>query len=267
MHATRTELAVSREPRTIEYEVCIKASDLDGLAGKYVSSDNSSVTLDGFSTSIYSSGTAVVTEREGKVTVYSYVVNALGEIALTNEKTYVFAEVEAGTAGAFTGNGRSYALIETDYFYSRTGTEANGVTYKFDGHGTAYTNNGKTLSYTIVSYDELRFEYTLTLSDGKNEYKAVYTRIIGEYNMEVSPDWLKGVTATDADGKTYTFDGEGKATDGLNATYEYTVERYNPADGTYTVSMVITSSESNTEYEAVYNPANGSIVLTEKSED
>lgn len=179
MHATRTELAVSHEPKTLVFEVCMKADDIDNLSGKYVNSDGLEITFDGFSTSIYSSGTAVLRDSSGKTTVYSYVVNKLNEIELkqvTDEGTviYVFKEVAAGTTGAYTGNGHSYVITGTDYFYSRTGTDAAGITYKFDGHGTVTTSNGKTFSYVIESYDDIHYEYTLTLTQGSEKYTAVY---------------------------------------------------------------------------------------------
>ena len=274
MHAKRTELAVSHEPKTLVFEVCMKAGDIDNISGTYVNSDGSSMTLDGFSTSIYSSGTAVLSDKSGKTTaVYSYVVNKLNEIELkhvTDDGTviYVFEEVAAGTEGAYTGNGHSYVITDTDYFYSRTGTDAAGIIYKFDGHGTVTVSNGKTFSYVIESYDDILYEYTLTLTQGEEKYTAVYTRIIGEYNMTVSPDYLKGVTAADAEGNTYTFDGEGKATSG-NEVYAYTVDRYNANANEYTLTLSISVASGDTtvthEYTAVYNCNTHSITLTENA--
>lgn len=186
----RTELAVSESADTRgEHDLCLKASALDKHAGAYTAADGAMVVLDGLTTSTYGTGngTASVWDKDGKLTAtYSYKLNSLGELELKGDKTFIFAEEENG---AYVLDGKSFTLIEADWFYQRSIVDSAKNSYVFDGHGTVRVSDGKVYSYVIKGYDDVSLVYSLEFTDadgGKREaeYDLALAKLIfaGESN-------------------------------------------------------------------------------------
>ena len=261
------ELAISLVPNTGSgFEVCIKAEARDSLLGTYTAADGSAVVLDGFLTSSYANGgTAVLKDKDGKfVASYTYTRNSLNEIQFKGDKTLVFLEAESGAEGAYVKDGASYVLVETDELYLRSSADAAGIRYTFNGRGKVTATNGMVFDYVIESYDEIRYEYKLTFTNGNNEYAVVYSRN-SSIGITVSPDYLKDVAAY-APGDSnlvYVFDGKGTVTfsssAGDNKDYKYVINAYNRETNSY--ELTFTDKDSK-DYNAVYSVVGNTVTVT-----
>lgn len=179
------ELAVSEQPNTnSSFDVCMKAERLDSVHGIYVS-DNGTLELDGFSESKFGAGSAILKDNDGDVTaVYSYKINIIGEIELA-DGAKIFVSCDKDKDGAYEFNNKYFELVDADYFYLRTGYDADGNSYFFNGHGTLVKNETVVMTYIIEDYNDLLYEYYLTFVENESgeEYEVVYDRSAPEYRI------------------------------------------------------------------------------------
>ena len=89
-----------------------------------------------------------------------------------NRVTYLFVECAASDEGAYTLNGKSHKIVETQ-LYRMEAYDLDDVLYTFDGVSKAYTADGKVYSYTYDGNDTLNKEYAFTFTDSEGKVRKV----------------------------------------------------------------------------------------------
>lgn len=169
--ANSVELAISEQNNTFgEFELCLKASEVDAFRGSYVSDDGSFVVLDGFGNSRFGKGKATFYTADGELSaVCSYTINKFGMPEMSDNGKKVFKSVSVDTQGAYKLGDKAYSIVATDFLYGVIARGDDGVLYTFDGVGGITDSNGHVYAYEGAVRDthNLCVNMTVTAEDGK----------------------------------------------------------------------------------------------------
>lgn len=144
---------------SLSYGDYILCAPVDELFGEWTRGD-ATFAFDGMANSSLTYGYALLTEGDSAQT-YLYLADGHGGIIIWNSVkqddrilTYKIVWCGADEAGAFVCGDRAFKLVQIDELYMLSATDGSGVTFTFDGMGTATASDGVTYSYTVLSVDE-----------------------------------------------------------------------------------------------------------------
>ena len=248
-----TELIVSMQHgNASQYSVCVAPDSLDGYQGTYNAADTGNyLTLDGFGSAKFVSGTAELYANGEKVETYTYTIGTFGMEFSKGTKKYLFVECLSTDSGAYGKDGAYRKLVECDALFGYTAYLASlnedgklvtdkSVSFTFNGIGKLTCSNGTTYSYTINLRDRASLQYVLTLDNNGTISRAVLNYGGENITLELGAcDVAPLGTFTDAKNVSYMFDGLSNLSVGGtfyvtadNATTSYV---YRVADGTITI--------------------------------
>jgi hypothetical protein len=162
---------------------CVASSNVDGFQGTYTFGKNT-ITLDGLGNSFYGKGTIVVYYGEsGATETLTYTINKFGMPMIGT--TYVLKTVSAQTEGAYVKGDTGLLIVARDILYNVTATDANGVSYSFNGAGEIISGNN-TYSYEIVSNNTSTCIVTLKVTIGTTVYDATLDYITTDYKLTIN---------------------------------------------------------------------------------
>ncbi|MGN0818421.1 MAG: hypothetical protein ACI4L9_05560, partial [Candidatus Coproplasma sp.] len=265
--ANSVELAISEQNNTFgDYELCLKATNVDDYRGIYTAGDSSYIVFDGFGNSRFGKGKATLYTADGKVvTVYRYSINKFGMPEVIDSGRIIFKKVSVDTAGSYKLGDKSYLFVKADFLYNVVASDKDGVLYTFDGVGGLSDSVGNIYTYSDAARDTSHNVVNMTViaSDGTLYGTAQLDYGTTDYIFSLV-DILEGEEVIDENGKTYYFDGKGGLTDSGNKTYTYSDVVNNTTDNK--ITCTVTDSDGK-EYEAAisYDEEEGNkFVLTEK---
>lgn len=167
-----------------DYILC---AELDEVFGEWTDGNGVTYTFDGMSNSGYTYGYILRTEGDKNETLY-YVSDGAGGIVAWGGETdengsavmYKLTYVSKDTEGAFVKGEEAFVWERIDALYRLTATDANGVTYTFDGMGAAAASDGTEYAYRILSVDGEAKLAEVVLTDGAGNTRQAVIDYSGE---------------------------------------------------------------------------------------
>lgn len=289
VYGDSNELSVGPENNTTgsTNSVCIPKSKADAYYGKTYkvynaeTKEDSGETLvfDGLSSSVFSSGTAVLYSAQGKVSEgYGYTVDEQGNVRIIyGNNRYVMVSWEKDsqinyTAIKYVHSGDDYyAILYPDSLYGLTVKDAaeSGVTYAFDGVGGVVRHNAdgseQIFKYYVLLADNVTNRHVIRFTDSEGKIYSVTLDQAAQtvdgwtVKMQLADDYFE-INAVDANSSTasFFFDGAGRvirlttdtAESPANYTYEFVSKDGNIATFTFT-------DTSGRKYTAVLDMSSG----------